>query len=67
VEDQSKPFDCACWLEEPWEENTELEAVIQTERPKLLSGEKKPGRNDLCPCSSGMKFKKCCIEKFKSS
>jgi preprotein translocase subunit SecA len=21
---------------------------------------KKPGRNDLCPCGSGLKYKKCC-------
>ena len=24
---------------------------------------KKVGRNDLCPCSSGIKYKKCCINK----
>ena len=23
-----------------------------------------PGRNEPCPCGSGKKFKKCCIEKF---
>lgn len=23
----------------------------------------KTGRNDLCPCGSGKKFKKCCIDK----
>jgi len=23
----------------------------------------KIGRNDLCPCGSGLKFKKCCISK----
>jgi hypothetical protein len=27
---------------------------------KLL--EEKRGRNDLCPCGSGMRFKKCCLE-----
>lgn len=21
-----------------------------------------PGRNDLCPCGSGKKYKKCCIK-----
>jgi preprotein translocase subunit SecA len=25
--------------------------------------ENKVGRNDLCPCGSGKKFKKCCIDK----
>jgi uncharacterized protein YecA (UPF0149 family) len=25
----------------------------------------KIGRNDLCPCGSGLKFKKCCINKVE--
>jgi tetratricopeptide (TPR) repeat protein len=25
-----------------------------------------PGRNDLCPCGSGLKYKKCCMIKTKS-
>lgn len=24
----------------------------------------KIGRNELCPCGSGVKFKKCCIENY---
>lgn len=32
---------------------------LRKDRPKI--GEKKVGRNDLCPCGSGMKYKKCCI------
>ncbi len=27
---------------------------------KPVHKEKKPGRNDLCPCGSGKKYKKCC-------
>lgn len=27
---------------------------------KLL--EEKLGRNDLCPCASGKRFKRCCLE-----
>ena len=23
----------------------------------------KPGRNDPCPCGSGQKYKRCCLEK----
>ena len=30
-----------------------------TKRPVRNSG-KKPGRNDPCPCGSGLKYKKCC-------
>ncbi len=26
----------------------------------------KPGRNDLCPCGSGKKYKKCCSKKFET-
>lgn len=26
--------------------------------------EKKPGRNELCPCGSGKKYKKCCLNKL---
>jgi len=30
-----------------------------------LSKRVKIGRNDLCPCGSGNKFKKCCIDKVE--
>lgn len=29
-------------------------------RSKIVHVEKKPGRNDPCPCGSGKKYKKCC-------
>jgi len=28
-------------------------------RSKLYTGANKPGRNEPCPCGSGLKFKKC--------
>ncbi len=27
----------------------------------------RPGRNDPCPCGSGSKYKKCCIEKDEAA
>lgn len=30
---------------------------------KGIIGSKKVGRNDLCPCGSGIKYKKCCLNK----
>jgi preprotein translocase subunit SecA len=27
-----------------------------------VTAEKKPGRNDPCPCGSGKKYKKCCMQ-----
>jgi uncharacterized protein YecA (UPF0149 family) len=33
-----------------------------TKTPEV-SGRKKVGRNDPCPCGSGKKYKKCCIDR----
>ncbi len=30
--------------------------ALMTDKPKV-------GRNDPCPCGSGLKFKKCCLKK----
>lgn len=32
----------------------------QEEKREFVSEKKEPGRNDLCPCGSGKKYKKCC-------
>jgi len=37
---------------------SELDAILN--KPKTTRFEKKPSRNDLCPCGSGKKYKKCC-------
>ncbi len=37
-----------------------LEIVKNFKRSKIVHVEKKPGRNDPCPCGSGKKYKKCC-------
>ncbi|MCJ7593968.1 MAG: SEC-C domain-containing protein, partial [Desulfobacterales bacterium] len=29
----------------------------------LNATERSVGRNDLCPCGSGLKYKKCCLHK----
>ncbi|MFT9846095.1 SEC-C metal-binding domain-containing protein [Aneurinibacillus sp. REN35] len=52
-------------------EPKKVEAVTQTAAPKKTDAEKrkakrknasKLGRNDVCPCGSGKKYKKCCLE-----
>lgn len=37
--------------------------LSKREHPKLetIHAERLPGRNELCPCGSGRKFKKCCL------
>jgi len=32
-------------------------------KPKIYSGPMKTSPNDYCACGSGLKFKKCCMEK----
>lgn len=36
---------------------------VSLANPKTYVAEKKPGRNDPCPCGSGKKYKKCCGRK----
>ncbi|MGC2872863.1 SEC-C metal-binding domain-containing protein [Ihubacter sp. rT4E-8] len=41
-------------------EEKRIEIVKTYKRSKTVHVEKKPGRNDPCPCGSGKKYKKCC-------
>jgi hypothetical protein len=41
----------------------ELKKTIKDNKPKPVKTENKIGRNDLCHCDSGIKYKKCCINK----
>ena len=62
----SKAFECAMWVEGPWEPDEEMEKLIEAEPPFVPApGQKLPGRNDPCVCGSGKKFKKCCLRRFK--
>jgi SWIM/SEC-C metal-binding protein len=40
------------------EDTTDLEILLNP--PKTVIAERKPGRNEPCPCGSGKKYKKCC-------
>lgn len=56
----------ADWLYElpMWDELLSVERRAQLYKEQKASGtvrkEKKIGRNDPCPCGSGLKYKKCC-------
>ena len=47
-----------------WEQVLPEEKIISIikdyKNSKIVHVEKKPGRNDPCPCGSGKKYKKCC-------
>ena len=39
--------------------------LIKHREPTQMRSADKTGRNDACPCGSGKKYKKCCINKSK--
>ncbi|WP_028944926.1 SEC-C metal-binding domain-containing protein [Pseudomonas vranovensis] len=56
----------------PWEKSTQLDDLTREMKPsssvrqgmkamERLLAPKKHGRNDACPCGSGLKYKKCCL------
>lgn len=38
----------------------EMKFKKQYKESKIVRNTEKVGRNDLCPCGSGKKYKKCC-------
>jgi len=45
------------------EDISDVERLLNPHIP--IRGEPKIGRNDPCPCGSGLKFKKCCLKKYE--
>jgi SWIM/SEC-C metal-binding protein len=43
------------------EDISEVERLLNP--PKPIQAESKIGRNEPCPCGSGKKFKKCCMNR----
>jgi len=59
-------------LEFPWKQSSELDRAtenmarreaIATQIQKGAFKKRKIGRNEPCPCGSGLKYKKCCIDR----
>jgi hypothetical protein len=48
-------------LEFPWKADADMEAMIAGIEGSMREASKKVGRNDRCPCGSGKKYKKCCL------
>lgn len=62
-------FETASWIEGPWQREDVMERLLAEDREvprrmQLYRSAKKPGRNDPCPCNSGKKFKRCCLDKI---
>ena len=63
--DSHRPFDLALYYEFPWAPDPKMEGLLDNDQQQVLPGAKLPGRNELCPCGSGKKFKKCCLPRFQ--
>lgn len=60
--DSSRIVDVAVFNNDTWVENEKLDQIsklLAIKKAKWVNG-KKIGRNDLCPCGKGKKYKKCC-------
>jgi uncharacterized protein len=61
VEELSNWYGFSARFEREKRRRVRAEAARQLLRPTTVSIFPKVGRNDPCPCGSGMKFKKCCL------
>lgn len=66
--ESSNLIDFIFYKDELWELNEKFEIQYKEELTRMkktpftpINGTKKIGRNDLCPCRSGKKYKRCCI------
>lgn len=57
-------------LDYKWNQDFKLDGIewksgylSHADSPRKTSTLKKTGRNDLCPCGSGLKYKKCCLRR----
>lgn len=56
VREQNAIASSVCALHKYWLDRRDLQAApIRRSSPKV-------GRNDLCPCGSGKKYKHCCLQ-----
>lgn len=45
------------------EDMTDVEQLLKAPAPVVITRPVKVSRNDYCPCGSGKKYRKCCLEK----
>jgi hypothetical protein len=61
-------FETACYVESEWEKNENYEKYLYDIEPDVIAvnfSRKPPKRNELCFCGSGLKYKKCCLNKVE--
>lgn len=68
----AKAFDVAFWIDGDCDQHDGMDKLLRYDRDldrrvRMLRNAMPPGRNDLCPCGSGQKFKKCCLRSITFS
>ena len=65
--DPMKSFHFAIWTSWPWQQDSELEKLLQEDILSMpVAGQHLPGPNEPCICGSTQKFKKCCRDRIQS-
>ena len=49
-----------------WRANGSIDGLMAQLKNEETASMPRAGRNDPCPCGSGKKFKKCCLEKVSA-
>jgi len=63
-DDEEHAQGCYCHQRGNWNIHYKsAEAIFADENPMLAKSFSNVGRNDLCPCGSGKKYKSCCLKK----
>lgn len=56
-------FFAALWMDLPWVYDETAEHDLLSAPLRFSAGSGLPGRNERCPCGSGLKFKRCCLDR----
>jgi hypothetical protein len=63
-ESSDRLVDTVVFNNTPWEKDEKLEyisRILLKQGQEIFSKKTKTGRNENCPCGSGLKYKKCCL------
>lgn len=61
--DQNEAIICVEEIGVAWQEHPRALGWLRTHQAPAEAGKIKVGRNDPCPCGSGKKYKKCCLNR----
>lgn len=68
LKDSPHLIDTVCFSDEEWKYDSQMDEEVKIlfggqNKGRTVSFDKSIGRNEPCPCGSGLKFKRCCGQK----